>query len=554
MNQKNRTKFWIPDPLTVLSAALIVFAFPPWDFAPLIWISLIPWFFALDRCKSWKNTAAQAMWLGIFMSLGGFYWVAFVLQEFGNLPWSLAIVGMLGFTLIGQPQFLAFALARRFFLGRISEGRGRIFPTALLPVLISLLYTGIDWTIPKLFVDTLGHSLYAQKILRQSADLGGAALLTFLIFWVNEGLYQSIKTWRQTKGVFRVVPLLGPVLLSVALGAYGFYRLKEIQTIQANPERFLQAAVIQGNIGDFDKIASERGVKGAGQKVLDTYISLSDQALALTPKPQVLIWPETAYPSNFRHPQTADELARDQRVEAFVKDRKTPLLFGGYDRFNDKDHNAFFYLFPQPRVGFPDELDLRIYRKNVLLLFGEYIPGAETFSFIKQAFPQVGNFGRGVGPEVLPIPLDSAAQVNTGPIICYEALFTNYVVAAARNGSQLILNITNDSWFGARGEPELHLALTTFRSIETRLPQLRGTNTGISALILPDGEIIEKTEKFIPTIMNVQIPIMPKISTLILKWGDWFGPLALLLGGLGLLGLIHLSKAWTVSPHNNNQP
>ncbi len=536
-----KQKDWVPAPLTLLSAALIVFAFPPWDLTPLIWISLIPWFFVLDRCKSWKQTVAQAMWLGIFMSLGGFYWVAFVLQEFANLPWILAIVGLAGFSLIGQPQFLAFAVLRRFFLERTGH-TGRVIPVALLSVLISLLYTGVDWVIPKLFVDTLGHSQYAQKWLRQCADLGGAPLLTFLIFWINDGLYRTLKTWKQTKGLARVVPLLGPILLGIVLGTYGVHRLQEIQGIQANPERFVQAAVIQGNIGDFDKIASERGVRGAGQKVLDTYIGLSDQALALTPKPQVLIWPETAYPSNFKHPQTADELARDQRVESFVKERKTPLLFGGYDRFNNKDHNAFFFLFPQPRSGFPDELDLRIYRKNVLLLFGEYIPGAETFSFLKEAFPQVGNFGRGVGPEVVPVTLNTSTVLNVGPIICYEALFTNYVVAAARNGSQLILNITNDSWFGARGEPELHLALTTFRSIETRLPQLRGTNTGISALVMPDGEIIEKTEKFIPTILNVKIPIMPKISTLILKWGDWFGPLALILGIAGLWGISAIRK------------
>ena len=108
------------------------------------------------------------------------------------------------------------------------------------------------------------------------------------------------------------------------------------------------------------------------------------------------------------------------------------------------------------------------------------------------------------------------------------------MIDGANKGSNSILNITNDSWFGPYGEPKLHLALTTFRSIETRLPQLRSTNTGISALVLPDGSIAAETGIDSREVLQVDIPVMePALPTLLKAWGDWFGEAAALAAALG---------------------
>jgi len=130
---------------------------------------------------------------------------------------------------------------------------------------------------------------------------------------------------------------------------------------------------------------------------------LSDQALTKTADLDAIVWPETSYPSTFRTPLTSDELAQDQGVEKFTRSRRIHLLFGGYDRFQNKDHNAFFYLSPDPNPGVAGLGDLQTYRKNILLLFGEYIPFSDQIKFLRDAFPQVGNFGRGPGPKVLSI-------------------------------------------------------------------------------------------------------------------------------------------------------
>jgi apolipoprotein N-acyltransferase len=257
---------------------------------------------------------------------------------------------------------------------------------------------------------------------------------------------------------------------------------------------------------------------------------MSDKALAMTPKPDALVWPETSYPTTFGTPATLNEVALDESVRNYALTRKTSLLFGGYDHREGKDYNAFFFL--APRASGSEPTELQIYRKNILLLFGEYIPLSDYITFLRTAFPQVGNFGRGTGPEVLRVyPNDPAAPpVLAGPIICYEALFPSYIIGAARKGSQMILNITNDSWFGPYGEPILHFSLVTFRGIETRLPQVRSTNTGISALILPDGTVQSRTSIDGEEIMNLTVPITEPIPTLMKAWGDWFGPFCFVIG------------------------
>ncbi len=523
---------------TPLSALLFVLAFPPWDLRFLIWFALVPWFSAIEKTKTHWQSFYQGIALSFLVSIGGFFWVAYVLHQFGALPWPLAILGLILFGALGvcQPQFLAFPLLYRLVQRLDSRAIG-----LKQPLILTTLYVAIDWLLPKLFVDTAGHSQYTAQWLRQVADLGGAFLLTFMIIFVNFTVLRAVRAvWKREEP--SIWPALrnvrGELILSatmlIAGSLYGKARWESLQGLIARAPRHVNGAIIQANIGDFEKVAAERGVRGAAGAIIQRYVTLSDQALTLTPKPDFLVWPETSYPSTFRNPVTADELSRDQRLEQFVKRIGTPLLFGGYDTVDKKDFNAFFLLNPTTTgVGFNS--DLQIYRKNILLLFGEYIPGAEQFQILKEWFPQVGNFGRGIGPDIQHIPTSSGDLV-VGPVICYEVLFPSYVAGATRKGSQMILNITNDSWFGPWGEPQLHLALTTFRSIENRIPTLRSTNTGISALILPDGEITQASGIYTEEIINARIPIIENTPTLYKALGEWVGILSLLFS-LGWLAL-----------------
>lgn len=531
-----RLKPWLPSWHVVPVAFCYSIAFPPYDLPFLIFPSFIFWLAVLERRRTWREALVDGLWISQIITWLSFTWVAYSIHQYGGLPWAIAYALLVVFGIICQPQFWLFtpiAIAfRRLFP---QPGLGRAFA-------FSLAYAAFDYGIPKLFVDTAGHAYYSRPWLRQAADIGGAPLLTFLTVFISFALWawveRGIRAGSLKNGILPDLPWLRGLfeesrtvrkllvlggILSAAWVLYGAIRAEDIRNIVSNTQQHIQLAVIQANIGDFDKVAAEQGALGAADEILRRYFALSDEALKLSPRPQALIWPETAYPSTFRTSFTSSDRRRDAAVEEYVRSRGVPLLFGGYDHAQGKDFNAFFFLHPPAGPN-----DLQVYQKNILLWFGEYMPLSEHIAWLRRQFPQVGNFGRGRGPSVLEV---NGVPVN--PIICYEALFASYIIPAVNDGSRLIVNVTNDSWFGPWGEPHLHFALTVFRGIEARVPQLRATNTGISALILPDGSVPEQTGLFEAKVLNARVPVLTDpIPSLMKKWGDWFAPFASVVAAL----------------------
>ena len=524
-------KRWLPKVslkdfgLVTLSGVLYVLCFPEWDISPLVWVCLLPWFCFLHRRPSLKATFFMAAWLSLVVGVGGFHWITYAMHEFGNLPYAVCLLGLFLFSLGGQPQFYLYAILRRTFTERFGHK-----PGALRIVLLALGYTACDFVVPKLFKDTLGHAFLGMHHVVQAADVGGVYGLTFLgalsaeflctflldtsAGSVARGFTGKLKARRAE--VLVVVALLG------ATEFYGWKRATQLAAAMKNPAQKFTIAAIQANIGDIDKIASETGNFAAAEKIVGTYLSMSEKALTLSPRPAAIIWPETAYPSLFGHAVGLADRDREMRIQNLVIQNHVPLLFGGYDSDGRKDFNSLFILTPE---------SMRVYHKNVLLPFGEFIPIVGGFKWVEKLFPQVGNFGLGPGPEAIPVKLGDNQVVRFGPVICYEALFPEYTRASALQGNQVILNITNDSWFGPVSEPQLHLRLTVFRSIETRLPQIRATNTGISTLILPDGRLQGTSEIGKAAILDWTVPVLRAEDSWSLHriWGDWFGSFSVIL-------------------------
>jgi len=564
---KNSHQRFVPAPpsgLTLLSVLLYVAAFPRWDISGLAWFALAP-FFAGIHGRDIKHAIHQSFWLGMGITLLGFPWVAYSLSQFGGLPLWLGVAGLVLFGFICQPQFW---IAGPLYAWATGERRLKT-PPLLLIVGGALFYAGLDWMLPKLFVDTLGHAFYRNDWIRQSADIGGPALLTFAAMVWNLLLADTLRLLRSNPGrtlatslapILRslAAPLALATLLLFAVLGYGWHRQNQWSTLiddcRNQKCHSIRAGVIQANIGDFEKVAAETGSYSAAERIVESYINLSRLSLAdASGRPDFLIWPETAYPTLFGTPRTSKERRREEGIRDFVRSSEVPLVFGGYDRLQTKDFNSLWVLDEgdlsllnpgreeSARLG-PGHL---VYHKNQLLMFGETMPGSEYFPILDEWFPQVGNFGRGPGPEVLRLPRSGrdtggpeGRSFAFAPIICYEALFTRYTRGGALQGADFFVNVTNDSWFGNLGEPELHLALTTFRSIETRLPQLRATNTGISALVLQDGSLARTGPSNEALHLNWDIPLISPPPTLVLRWGDWFGPLALL---AGLIGIAYLA-------------
>jgi len=514
--------------LTLASAVLYVLAFPPYGLSVLSFVALVPWLVLLMQGGAdARRRRVQPWMLGSLITILGFHWVAYVLKQFAGLPMPVAGLGLILFSLIGQPQFLVFGAIFGLLLRPLKSSRG--LQTVGLLAVAALTYTALDYLFPKLFRDTLGHSWAGFEALRLNARWAGGYGLTFLTVFFNLALAWLITSLRE-RGEPSAWPAIkrgaGPIaassLLLILAGLYGSQTQSWISETLKKPQARIPLAVIQANIGDIEKIAAESGVRTARKKVLKTFFELSDQALARTPRPQAVIWPETSYPTTFRTPDFADDLELDAQMETFSRSRKVGLFFGGYDQERGvrRDYNAFFFLAPEAR-------DLKVYHKNRLLLFGEEMPFSTTFPVLRRWFPQVGNFGRGAGPTAVELPTEPVTRA--APAICYEVLFADDMIAAKRQGAQWILNITNDSWFGPHAEPELHLSLSTFRSIETGLPMVRSTNTGISAWVDPLGQIHQPTPTFEPAVLSLELPVVELPPSPVERFGDWFPRFALLI-------------------------
>ncbi len=525
---------------TVLSAILIAAAFPPWNQSWLIFVALVPWLMVLDQTATVKQRVFEAIGLSSVMTLLGYSWVAYAIHHFGELPWVVSIVGLLIFSLGNQPQFIVLALAIGFVRKRDWKG-------VTASVFLAAVYASVDGVMPKLFLDSFGHSLYNNRPLRQLAEYGGVFGLTFLIVLINLMAAQIARTfskrselsfWPALQRSRKYLAVAGGIL-AVAL-VTGEFRARSVERYESEAKEFVHLAAIQGNIGDIQKVAAYKGLYQAGESTLATYLKLSEDALRMSPKPDAIVWPETAYPSTFRTPMNTVELARDQRIERFVTANEIPLIFGGYDRGDGKDFNSVFVLNPKT------DNDLAVYHKSVLLPFGEYIPGFGEHSVFKEWFPNMGFFGHGQGPIALEVRAKKAL-FRVQPLICYEALVSRHTLLRKEVGdARVILNVTNDSWFGTFGEPDLHLALSVFRSLEARLPQVRSTNTGITALILPSGKIVGASTVGEETIVPMTVPLVDAKTTVLFYVGK-FIPLflalvALFCFGWHRLGLRHPPK------------
>jgi apolipoprotein N-acyltransferase len=261
----------------------------------------------------------------------------------------------------------------------------------------------------------------------------------------------------------------------------------------------VKVLLIQPNIGNFDKFYAERG-NGFQEPVVRKLFEQTLEGLKnAKEKPDFIVWPETAYPASL-DPYFTDAFYVKQ-LKDFVAQQNIPLLAGGYSEDppgtpRPKTYNGLFEFEPGKSLK-PG------YRKVLLLAFGEYFPGAEYIPFLKDMIPEISDFGRGVGPSVFTI-----GRVSVTPQICYEGLDTAYIRKEVGAGGQILVNVTNDSWFGTFFEPYQHMYMTAARTIEYRRPLIRVTNTGISSVINRKGEVLIKSPQDIPWATVAEVPFL----------------------------------------------
>jgi apolipoprotein N-acyltransferase len=283
------------------------------------------------------------------------------------------------------------------------------------------------------------------------------------------------------------------------------------------------------DISQYDRLAAEQGTFGAVRSILDAHFALSREALRAGA--DVLVWPETVYPTTFGTPKSEDGAAFDREIAAFTNAAHVPLVFGAYDTDGTHEFNGAVFLEPS-RDG---RLEFQTYRKSWLFPLTERVPALIDRESFRRWLPWMGTWKPGQGAAVVPLPLRDGRTVPVVPLICLDAVDPRLALDAVRRGAELIVTLSNDSWFAIGNGPHLHLVVSAFRSLETRRTQVRATNTGISAIISPTGELTAVAGVHERAALVAAVRPEREAATLMLAWGDWFGPTALAVGVMLLL-------------------
>jgi apolipoprotein N-acyltransferase len=275
--------------------------------------------------------------------------------------------------------------------------------------------------------------------------------------------------------------------VGVLMLAYGESRLKTLDALAAASEK-VNVAVVQGNI--------EQAVKwdmAFRTQTIDTYVRLSRQAN--TARPDLIVWPETATPFYLLY-----NIELTKTVLQAIQDIGTYFVVGSPTvEFTDQGEHYFnsAYLVT-PDGDIADRND-----KVHLVPFGEYVPFKRFLPFISHIVAQVGEFRPGQVGDTLDWP-----SADIGVLICYEIIFPELAARMVANNAGILVNITNDAWFGKSSAPHQHFSMAVFRAVENRRALVRAANTGISGFIDPAGRVVKKSGLFEAATLTYPVPVV----------------------------------------------
>lgn len=477
------------------------------------------WIHATNSQQKLSKIFLMGWWTQFILTAIGFHWVAYVSHEFGFLPWPIAILVLFVFSGLVH-LYIPVALTISIWLKR----RWNLsIPFVLFIIALTQVLGEMYW--PRLFPWNLGYPwLWIQSPIAQTADIWGFEGLSVFAHLINAliALAVLIKTLR-----IRVTMAVSIAL--IALVVLGNFQ----QSQWTDPDRELKVLQIQANIGNFEKYYAERGA-GYQQYIADIYFNLTRQSLAMHPDADLIVWPESGFPDYL------NEHRRDRRYPMeffdFLREIKKPILTGAYSEDPPSaarrgEYNALFLFNAQAEL-------LGQYHKTNLLAFGEFTPLVDVFPWLEKISPAGRGFGRGSGAITLNWSQRNEI-IKIGPQICYDSLYPSFSTALTHQGSQILVNLTNDSWFGPSFEPQQHLIMTLARAIEVRRPLIRNTNTGITTAIGADGQRYDQSPlyKSWAGVFNIKYYSQPPL-TFYSRFQAWLAPLVLLI----LLGLIWEAK------------
>ncbi len=474
------TGWWSPQRRNLVGATLAAavgclggFSVLPADLPPAV--LLLP--LALALVGRYAPSTAAAWRQGLLVALPGLTvalaWVVVPVHKHGGLPLALALP---------CPVLLATAVAA--YAGLFAAAVYWIRPKALsplMPLILGALWASLELG-RGLLLTGFPWLLLAQALSPWPWALGPAA-------WI--GAYGLSGLLAAGAAIFALWPGWRRLWAAVPLA---FTALLALIAPTPQPTGQLTAALIQGNVDQ-----SHKWDPALQTTILNDYLRLSREAR--TPGLDLVIWPETATPF---HPQDPSPLTTTLRQEGIRLG--VPLLFGA-PAYSPPTPNRPTYVLHN-RAYLLDPLGLGPwYDKEHLVPFGEYVPFGDWLPWLSKLVP--GDYEFAPSPATAPLPL---GNTRLGILICYEAIFPELTWARVREGAGILINLSNDAWFGDTAAPRQHLALTVLRAVEAQRAIFRATNTGITAAVAPDGRIVAAAPQFTATTLIAQLPVLTRQS------------------------------------------
>lgn len=486
-------------------------AFPPmrWDLAA--WIALVPLFWAIDRDGRPAWCSLYGMVFGAAFFVVDVSWIYRTLVMHGHFAPVTSVLVFLAMVLALALFPGAFGLALGFLRSRgFPPGPLAPFLWAAIEYARAVLFTGFPW-------DLLGYSQIGRSSLIQVADITGVYGISFVMVLVNAAVWEILRSLSAKSAVQWRLPV-ATVLTLAAVVVYGSVRIRHYPP-SADSSGF-PVGILQGNIAQ-----EVKWDPSAREHTLFTYERLGREALQQGAR--LLVWPETSVPVVFGSddPDWERSIAIASRVGV-------PMILGA-PSLRVVDGRPCYY-----NSAFLMEGNRPTYRydKIHLVPFGEYMPLTWLLPLGPGIAARQEDYSAGELMTVMRLKDFPPFSV----LICYEAIFPGLAREAVNNGARLLINLTNDGWFGRSAAPYQHVELARMRSVENRVWMLRAANTGVSAAFDPAGRTVAHIPSEKEGFAVVPVPSSPVAGSFYSRFGDLFAWACL---GMSVLVIIACLKS-----------
>lgn len=477
---------------------------------PDTWISIALSWLAIFTFVHVAHASARPSlafgFVGLFFHAVAFHWIPYVIRFFGGFGVMQAYGLFLLFMLISSLQFLALGAVLR-----------RLRPLGALA--LPFAWFLCEFLFPRMFPWALAHTQLPWKSFSVLAEVSGVYPLSFLLLLWAELIY---------RGKMLKLAIVAPVVLfSVLTLLGGRWLVSQVEEeLRVAPE--LRVAVVQGNIDPRAK---------SNLTSLDLNLSQYRQLSRQASEAELIIWPETVLTD-----WTPGELI-EIRGTRFDPDpfAVKPMYYGtlSYEKKAESSPEALSRRerwerdFERYNSAYAIDVSGNVlgrYHKRFLMPFGEYMPGAEWFPFLRTISPQTGNFTP--GRILRPIEMEIGGQLlRIGNLICYEDLVSSLSAEAVQQGANILFNLTNDAWYGKSAAPFQHHLLASWKAVEQRRYLVRSTNTGLTGVVDPLGRTVRSLPIFEEGVLIENVALLTS-RTLYSYFGDTLN------WGFALLGMI----------------